>query len=80
MTPVSFMFSRRGCVTVSLENPTEHLDGLMGLAIQSGALDVDEAPSSADDPESESTFQVRFSSRFASNLGHDIYVSLPGLL
>ncbi|KAF8874620.1 transcriptional regulator TACO1-like protein [Gymnopilus junonius] len=58
MTPVNFMFSRRGCVTVSLDDPAEQLDGLMGFAIQSGALDVDEAPEAEDASELESIFQL----------------------
>ncbi|KDR73460.1 hypothetical protein GALMADRAFT_124566 [Galerina marginata CBS 339.88] len=46
MTPVNFMFSRRGCMTVSLDNPSQALDKLMAVAIENGAVDVDEVPKS----------------------------------
>jgi len=56
MTPVNFMFSRRGCVTVSLHNPLQYLDELMGLAIQNDAMDVDKMPESEDLSEKNSSF------------------------
>ncbi|KAF9562172.1 YebC-like protein [Agrocybe pediades] len=60
MTPVNFMFNRRGCVTVSLDgNAPEHLDGLMA-AVENDATDVDEMPVSLaqHSPEEEQTFWV----------------------
>jgi len=60
MTPVNFMFNRRGCVTVSLDSSSEKLDGLM-VAVENEATDVDEMPVALaqDSTEEEQTFWVQ---------------------
>ncbi|KAF9483817.1 YebC-like protein [Pholiota conissans] len=43
MAPVNFMFTRQGCITVTLDRSSDTFGGLVDVALENGATDYDEA-------------------------------------